>query len=354
MYISLGLAVPLLGFILFTIASYGLKGAAEYFAILIGGLLGAAFRLVLALALLAREMDAKGAFAHIVKRLYEHGVASGDAGCCGNLVNLYHNMSGRGSAEDYAHAVELYELGSDRGDTQSMINLGYIYYYGRGCERDYTRAYECYARAALTGTNPEAYWKLGDLYASGKGVRKSDCIAWQLYSKAYELAGKSPLAARAAHHMADYFMRGIDGVMGPDPERAFGLYVQAEVGYYHLIDAGLTYYQRQLDQSIEGQRLARDALQKRHLDIRAGSNRPPYRVSLVLPTFAEALLTKVACYLLSCLGCASLCGRGGIGRRARFRFWWDSREGSSPFARTNRTNFVTKGYRHPTFAEQVL
>lgn len=57
--------------------------------------------------LLAREMDVKGAFARIVKRLYEHGVASGDAGCCCNLANLYHNTSGRGSAEDYAHAVEL-------------------------------------------------------------------------------------------------------------------------------------------------------------------------------------------------------------------------------------------------------
>lgn len=58
MYICLGLAVPLLGFILFTIASYGLKGAAEYFAILIGGLLGAAFRLVLALALFASPIMA--------------------------------------------------------------------------------------------------------------------------------------------------------------------------------------------------------------------------------------------------------------------------------------------------------
>lgn len=48
-YIGMGLAVPLLGFILFTVASYGLKGTAEYFAILIGGLLGAAFRLALAL-----------------------------------------------------------------------------------------------------------------------------------------------------------------------------------------------------------------------------------------------------------------------------------------------------------------
>lgn len=220
--------------------------------------------------LLAREMKAGSAFARIVKRLYEHGVASGDAGCCCNLANIYHDTSNQGSAEDYARAVELYELGSDRGDTQSMINLGYIYYYGRGREKNYARAYECYARAALTGTNPEAYWKLGDFYASGKGVRKSERIAWQLYSKAYELAGKSPLAARAAHHMADYLMSGVDGVMRPDPERALSLYVQAEVGYYHLIDAGLRYYQRQLDQSIEGQRLAREALQKHHMDIRAG------------------------------------------------------------------------------------
>ena len=57
-YIGMGLAVPLLGFILFTIASYGLKGAAEYFAILIGGLLGAAFRLVLAVALFASPIMA--------------------------------------------------------------------------------------------------------------------------------------------------------------------------------------------------------------------------------------------------------------------------------------------------------
>lgn len=57
-YIGLGLVVPLVGFILFTIASYGLKGAVEYFAILIGGLLGAAFRLVLAVALLASPIMA--------------------------------------------------------------------------------------------------------------------------------------------------------------------------------------------------------------------------------------------------------------------------------------------------------
>ena len=57
-YIGLGFAMPLLAFALFTIASYGLKGAVEYFAILIGGLLGAAFRLVLAVALFASPVMA--------------------------------------------------------------------------------------------------------------------------------------------------------------------------------------------------------------------------------------------------------------------------------------------------------
>lgn len=57
-YIGMDLAVPLLGFILFTVANYGLKGTAEYFAILIGGLLGAAFRLALALALFASPIIA--------------------------------------------------------------------------------------------------------------------------------------------------------------------------------------------------------------------------------------------------------------------------------------------------------
>ena len=116
-------------------------------------------------------------------------------------------------------------------------------------------------------------WSRGDVekLADVAAANGAKGMAWIAYTDTdTELAGKSPLAARAAHHMADYLMRGIDGAVGPDPERALGLYVQAEAGYYHLIDAGLTYYQRQLDQSIEGQQLAREALQKRHLDIRAG------------------------------------------------------------------------------------
>lgn len=206
----------------------------------------------------------------LIKRIYEHGVACGDAGCCCDLGNFYHDTSNGGSPEDYAIAIELYELGKARGDAQSAINLGYIYYYGRGVGRDYTRAYECYAFGALMANNPEGYWKLGDLYARGKGVGRSEYTAWRMYCNAYQHAGDSPLAARAAHHMADYLLRGIEGRLEADPEAALSLYTQAELGYYTLIDDGLTYYGRQLEQAIEGQQAARIAVQEHHRRIRAG------------------------------------------------------------------------------------
>lgn len=209
-------------------------------------------------------------FRRLLKRAYEHAVASGSAGACCNLGNMYHNTDNSGSDEDYATAIELYELGADRGDDQSSVNLGYIYYYGRGVAKDYAAAYECYARAALTSGNPEAFWKLGDLYAGGRGVRQSDRMAWAMYSKAYENGKGSGFECRAAHHMADYLMTGIEGVFEPDPDRALELYVRAEISYYKAIDAGLTYYSRCLDQAIEGQAQARKAVQEKHRRIRTG------------------------------------------------------------------------------------
>lgn len=218
---------------------------------------------------LARYEDIP-AFHRLLMRAYEHGVACGNAGCCCNLANMYHNVKNEGSTEDYATAIELYELGASRGDTQSSINLGYIYYYGRGVAVDYGRAYECFARGALQDGHPEGYWKLGDLYAGGKGVTQSDRMAWTLYKKAYNNAGPSALKSRAAHHLADYLLRGIEEVVEADPDAALRFYNEAELGYYQLIDEGLDYYTPQLNQCIEGQALARKAVQEKHQAIRQG------------------------------------------------------------------------------------
>lgn len=209
-------------------------------------------------------------FRALLKRAYEYGVACGDAACCCDLANMYHKTDNTGTPEEYATAIELYELGVDRGDVQASINLGYIYYYGRGTSVDYAKAYECFARGAFMNGHPEGYWKLGDLYAGGRGVRKSDPMAWKLYSQAYKNADGGAIGCRAAHHMADYLLKGIKGELSADPDRALKLYNEAELGYYVLIDAGATYYQTQLKECIAGQKKARKLVQKKHAKLRAG------------------------------------------------------------------------------------
>ena len=61
----------------------------------------------------------------------------------------------------------------------------------------------------------------------------------------------------------------IDGFLQPDPDKALRLYNEAELGYYRLIESGLSYYGRQLDQVIEGQKKARAASQELHHCVRA-------------------------------------------------------------------------------------
>ncbi len=216
------------------------------------------------------RLESNAFFYDTLRRAYECGVACNHAGCYCNLANLYHKTDGSGSEQDYAIAVELYEKGSDLGDSQASVNLGYIYYYGRGCAVDYTKAYECYSRAALACEHPEALYKLGDLYAVGKGVRQSDWMAWLMYSKAYEKGKGTVFECRAAHHVADMLMTGIEGKLDKDPQRALKLYTEAEISYYDAIDEGLHYYRGCLRKAIEGQQKAREEVVRLHEKIRRG------------------------------------------------------------------------------------
>ena len=201
-------------------------------------------------------------FRALLARAYEHAVASGDAESCCDLGNMYHETDNSGCAEDYATAASLYELGIQRGCAQCAVNLGYMYYYGRGTAVDYNKAFQCYAHAALVDGNPEALWKLGDLYAGGKGAPQSDCLAWTMYCRARENAQGLPFGCRASHHMADYLLEGIPGSLAPDPGRALKLYVEAELGYYEEIARGLTYYQGCLEKALAGQEKARAAVRQ--------------------------------------------------------------------------------------------
>lgn len=68
---------------------------------------------------------------------YELGISVGSAACMNDLGALYY--MGELVPQDYARAAKLYEQAMDHGCFQSIINLGYIYEYGRTGETDHQK-----------------------------------------------------------------------------------------------------------------------------------------------------------------------------------------------------------------------
>lgn len=164
--------------------------------------------------------------------------------------------------EDYAKAAEYYERASRLGSSQGSVNLGYCYYYGRHQERDYAKAFKCFTLSYALDGNPEAAWKLGDMYDRGLFVERNQLAAFRLYLEAFDKTQDSPMCARPAHHLADMAMRETGGPISFNPRAALELYVMAELAYYTEIDRGLTYYTRALEEAIAGQQEARAAIER--------------------------------------------------------------------------------------------
>ena len=75
-------------------------------------------------------------------------------------------------------AVEYYQKAADMGDASATVNLGVMYEYGNGVDKDPKRAVECYQTAADMGdARGQAY--LAIMYRDGNGVQKD-------YAKAVE------------------------------------------------------------------------------------------------------------------------------------------------------------------------
>ena len=191
----------------------------------------------------------------------EYGVAVED-GACANYLGALH-VRGVLVPQDYARAVELYELGERKGIAQSAINLGYAYEYGWLGDPDYVRAYMQYAKVASLGEHPEALYKLGDMYSRAKVVQRDLRVAYLLWKKSYEKAGgdleqKCQGAFRMAGLMEDPANKEWD--VPYDPMLALELYQLAERGLRIAVAHGYEYYRKRLREAIEGQERVRALL----------------------------------------------------------------------------------------------
>lgn len=191
---------------------------------------------------------------------YELGISVGSAACMNDLGALYY--MGELVPQDYARAAKLYEQAMDHGCFQSIINLGYIYEYGRAGEADHQKAYQCYALASALQPSCEAVYKLGDMYSRGEAVPSSMGKACQLWERSLELAGSVVEAAQPSVRIAKAIVNPSCEEWGEeyDPLRALSLFQQAEIGLRIDISKGATYYRRRLTEAIEGQDLARQRI----------------------------------------------------------------------------------------------
>lgn len=192
---------------------------------------------------------------------YRMGISAGSAACMNDLGALYY--MGDLVEQDYSKAAELYELAMDHGCYQSIINLGYIWEYGRTGTCDHQKAYRYFALAAALDQSSEAVYKLGDMYARGQAVERDMAKAYQLWKRSLDLAEGIVEIAQPAVRIAQLLVSEEDaGAAGieTDPLQALHLFQQAEVGLRIDIDNGQTYYRKRLEEAIEGQQAARDLL----------------------------------------------------------------------------------------------
>ena len=189
---------------------------------------------------------------------YKLGISADSGACMNDLGALYY--MGELVEQDYARAAELYEMAMAHGCYQSIVNLGYIYEYGRTGEKDLGKAYRYYALAAALAPSSEAVYKLGDMYSRGVTGERDVMKAKALWERSLELAQGLAEFAQPAIRIAKLLIDAEAVARGVkrDPLRALHLFQQAEIGLrIDITENGMTYYQRRLEEAIEGQERAR-------------------------------------------------------------------------------------------------
>ncbi len=188
------------------------------------------------------------------------GISQKNGNCANNLGAAYY--LGSVVEQNYEKAAELYKLAMQWGCYQSIVNLGYIYEYGRIGEPDYAEAYRYYSLAASLAPGSEAAYKLGDMFARGRFVKKDAKCALQLWQRSYDLAQNIVERAQPAIRIAQLIVGPDCEEAGVEPDmlRALMLFQQAEIGLRIDIEDGQVYYKKRLAEAIEGQRVARARL----------------------------------------------------------------------------------------------
>ncbi len=120
--------------------------------------------------------------------LYRQLAEAGDSESMVNVGYLYYD--GWGVSQDYGEAAKWFKKAGDAGETKVMSTLGLMYAMGRGVEQNDKLAVEWNRKAAAVG-DPIGMLGLGAMYYSGRGVPKDLTEAANWYRKAAALGNEA-------------------------------------------------------------------------------------------------------------------------------------------------------------------
>lgn len=149
---------------------------------------------------------------------------------------------------DYEAAIELYRIAAAMGNIQALANLGYCYYYGKACEKNYHFAF-AYFKMAAAHKNIDALYKLSTMYEQGKGVEKNRDISDYYLMTAFDTLRTIPGEVRLEYPSLLFAVAKKFIALGErngDLESAYSLLKKAQQGYELLISEGSHYYEKML------------------------------------------------------------------------------------------------------------
>ena len=123
---------------------------------------------------------------------------------------------------EYELAFHCFDVAAKKGHALSENELGDCYYYGRGCEQDYTKAFSWFEKSATHGC-VMGQFNLGYCYCYGKGTNKNYNLAAVWFKKATDQGHTSAMVELGNCY---YFGCGV----AKNYETAFQLYLMAANG----------------------------------------------------------------------------------------------------------------------------
>ena len=158
--------------------------------------------------------------------------------------------------ELFAFVVRLYSV-------DAMNDLVALYYDGRGCCQDFTKAIHYYEMGAFHGRLGSLY-KIGDMYRKGYYVEKNPAEAFKIYVHCVGLMtheDMSEFAGPVYLRLGQLYLYG-EGT-DKNPAETLKCFQIAERYLYDMVMSGELMYRGSLKAAIEGQAKARKILMKK-------------------------------------------------------------------------------------------